>query len=224
MKNLSISLSFLIILLLILVHSVPCNADPVEIKWEPTAVTEVFEVDYLDDDVDVYSLKDGAVQLTAGQKLVWDYKYKKGPYKVLSGDLADIEKLSFFASGNVQKFDVSVWLTGLEGDVIGPMLKVANLSLASAYHKEHAVIYISNWWEPDPPLNGADVLGNLENKVIDDFHVEINIIEGDTLSVNKINFLWEVMEIKQIPEPSTSILLGIGLACIALLRRKTLNG
>jgi hypothetical protein len=142
-----------------------------------------------DDDIDVYGIF-APVSATAGQKIEWDYTYTKGgpQYEVRSNDLADIEELRLYGpavSGTM--VDVELWFFDCNKRRITPKYRWNGVTWRNCN------VLISDGFI----ISENDVLGNLQNKCIAGFHLEITVTAG-AICLNRINFYWEAWDIEAI--------------------------
>jgi len=176
---------------------------------ENPSLSELF-----DDDVDVQGVSTRVTTLNGVSldDITWDYKYTKGPYMVLSDDLADIDLLSLSGVGTTgARADVTLQFTDVEGHLIGTKYAFSNVSLAGVgpIIRDDAL---------SGALDGDDVLGSLKGFVIGDFHLNVKMTSG-RFDLTDMTFNWEADDIEQVPEPGTLLLFGAGLGLAAIRSR-----
>lgn len=167
-----------------------------------------------DDDVDVFG-ESRRVTVLNGVSLddiTWTYQYTKGPYRVLSDDLADIDLLSLSGRGTSgARADVTLQFSDIEGNLIGTPYMFSNVSLAGPVPTIR-----------DDGLSGAldgdDVLGNLKGLLIGDFRINVKMSSG-RFELKDMTFHWEADDI-EVAEPGTLLLLGAGFSSIGFAVRR----
>ena len=153
------------------------------------------------------------IHLNAGDSITWHYAYTGGGpgYVVLSTDLADIEELRLFGltlGGGGASANVELQFSDCNGQLIG-----------------QRYMFNGMWGANSFLVSSADnVLGNLKPLgCICDFELKVTITAGQ-VDFTGANFLWEADDIEPCPEPMTMLLLGTGLAGIAMKMRRSLKG
>lgn len=187
------------------------------LTFTPIDITETFDEDLfpVDDDVDISGSMPTGIILGPGQSLTWDHDYMM-TYQVLSGDMADIDFLTITGTGSPTSMAVSVNLTGPDGQAVGNTFSPMGGALVTG----GTTRLIDDFFPGSPDFDGDNVLGNLQNLVVADFHIEISNIGTGIFTIDTIEFGWEASDIEKVFEPSTLALLVLGIFGIGFSKRR----
>jgi len=183
--------------------------------WEFNSPSEVLTVRaFGDDSVDVVGKCKILNVYTAPYKFRWRYDFKS-TYFVASNDLADIVTLVLSGqNANNAVADATLILRGLDDKEIRTY-SFPNRPWTEIYPGRH-VLY------QNVLASGDDLLGKLTNEVITGFTLNVSLSKGQ-VTVGNGEFKWEAGDIRQVPEPSTAMLLLAGALAASMtgIQRRT---